>query len=68
MGLIVYLSDFGPTAHPWFPLWWDMLAVAVPSLGIYGWAMRSGLPAEKVQALVRRGAAAERGPVLRAAA
>jgi hypothetical protein len=35
LGAIVYLSDFGPTAHPWFPLWWDMLAVTVFSVGIY---------------------------------
>ena len=35
MGLIVYLSDFGPTAHPWFPLWWDMLAVAAFCLAIF---------------------------------
>src|SRR5919206_1942772 len=29
LGAAVYLSDFGPLKHPWFPLWWDMLAVAV---------------------------------------
>src|SRR5206468_11947556 len=28
-GLIVYLSDFGPLKNPVFPLWWDMLAIAV---------------------------------------
>jgi amino acid transporter len=55
MGLIVYLSDFGPTAHPWFPLWWDMLAVAVFSLGIYFWALRLALPAEKIERLIDRG-------------
>ena len=56
MGLIVYLSDFGPTAHPWFPLWWDMLAVAVFSLGIFVWAMRVALPADEIQDLVDQGA------------
>jgi amino acid transporter len=56
MGLIVYLSDFGPTANPWFPLWWDMLAVAAFSLAIFLWAQRSGLPAEKIEQLVSRGA------------
>jgi amino acid transporter len=55
MGLIVYLSDFGPTADPWFPLWWDMLAVAVFSLGIYFWALRLALPAEKIERLIDRG-------------
>jgi amino acid transporter len=57
MGLIVYLSDFGPTAHPWFPLWWDMLAVAVFCLAIFYWALRVALPTERIQQLVDRGAA-----------
>jgi amino acid transporter len=57
MGLIVYFSDFGPTSNPVFPLWWDMLAVAVFSLAIYFWAMRVALPTEKIQQLVEQGAA-----------
>jgi amino acid transporter len=52
MGLIVYLSDFGPLANPWFPLWWDMLAVAVFSLAIYLWALRVALPRNKIEALM----------------
>ena len=52
MGLIVLLSDFGPMKHPWFPLWWDMLAVAVFSLAIYFWAMRTALSAERIQATI----------------
>jgi amino acid transporter len=52
MGLIVYLSDFGPLQHPWFPLWWDMLAVAVFSLAIYYWAMAVALPAERIQRMI----------------
>jgi hypothetical protein len=59
MGAIVYLSDFGPTAHPWFPLWWDMLALALFSLAIYTWAMRVALPAEKIERMVGDGAAQE---------
>jgi amino acid transporter len=55
MGAIVYLSDFGPTAHPWFPLWWDMLVVAVFSLAIYFWALRTALPADKIRHLVSLG-------------
>jgi amino acid transporter len=62
MGLIVYLSDFGPTAHPWFPLWWDMLVVAAFSLAIYYWALRVALPADKIQRLVDRGAALPDAP------
>ncbi|MFE9452151.1 APC family permease [Streptomyces sp. NPDC006739] len=52
MGLIVYLSDFGPLKHPWFPLWWDMVAVAVFSLVIYYWAMAVALPAEQIQRMI----------------
>jgi amino acid transporter len=52
MGLIVYLSDFGPLSHPWFPLWWDMVVVAVFSLAIYYWAMAVALPAERIQRMI----------------
>jgi amino acid transporter len=58
MGLIVYFSDFGPTAHPWFPLWWDMVAVAVFSALIYTWALRAALPAERIEQLLQSGAPA----------
>jgi amino acid transporter len=49
MGLIVYLSDFGPLKHPVFPLWWDMVAVAGFSIAIYFWAQLVALPAERIQ-------------------
>jgi amino acid transporter len=52
MGLIVYLSDFGPLKNPWFPLWWDMIAVGVFGLGIFAWAQRVALPREAIEALV----------------
>jgi amino acid transporter len=67
MGLIVYLSDFGPLKHPWFPLWWDILAVAVFSLAIYFWALRVALPAEKIQMMIG-GGVREEAPALRQAA
>ena len=63
MGLIVYLSDFGPTAHPWFPLWWDMLTVGVFCLAIFYWAMRVALPTDKIEQLISRGAVSEDLPV-----
>ena len=66
-GAAVYLSDFGPMKHPWFPLWWDMLVVAAFSLGIFFWAMRVALPAEKIERMVR-GAEPEPSPVLERAA
>jgi amino acid transporter len=66
MGLIVYLSDFGPTANPWFPLWWDMLAVTVFSLAIYFWAQRVALPSGKMEELVSRGAVVDVEPAVAA--
>ena len=57
MGLIVYVSDFGPLANPWLPLWWDMLAVALFSLAIFAWALHVALPAQRIRALVEEGAA-----------
>jgi amino acid transporter len=59
MGLIVYVSDFGPMKNPWLPLWWDMLAVTVFSLGIYYWAMRVALPAGKIERLIAEGRSTE---------
>jgi amino acid transporter len=59
MGLIVYLSDFGPLKNPVFPLWWDMLVVAAFSLAIYYWALRVALPAEKIEQMIDDGAVQE---------
>jgi amino acid transporter len=58
MGLIVYLSDFGPLKNPVFPLWWDMLVVAAFSLLVYAWAQRVALPAEEMERMIEDGAAA----------
>jgi len=44
---------------PWFPLWWDMLAVAAFSLAIYFWAQHVALPADKIERLASRGAVVE---------
>jgi amino acid transporter len=52
MGLIVYLSDFGPLKNPVFPLWWDMLAVAAFSLAIFAWAMAVALPAQRIRRMI----------------
>ncbi|MFZ7088521.1 APC family permease [Curtobacterium sp. RRHDQ10] len=48
IGLIVYLSDFGPLAHPVFPLWWDIVVVAVFSLVIYYWAVNVASSREEI--------------------
>jgi amino acid transporter len=52
MGLIVYLSDFGPLKNPLFPLWWDMAVVAIFSLAIFAWAQRVALPTAAIERLV----------------
>ncbi|WP_246354833.1 hypothetical protein [Nocardioides ungokensis] len=50
MGIIVYVSTFGPGG--WLHLWWDMLVVAVFSMIIYFWAMQVGLPAEQIEEMI----------------
>jgi amino acid transporter len=50
MGIIVYLSTFGPQG--WIPLWWDMVVVGAFSLVIYFWAMQVGLPSEDIEAMI----------------
>jgi amino acid transporter len=52
MGAIVYLSDFGPMANPVFPLWWDMVAVAIFSAAVYFWALAVALPTERIQDMI----------------
>jgi amino acid transporter len=62
MGAIVYLSDFGPTTSQffgtlgstpnWFPLWWDIVAVAVFSLVIYYWAIAVALSTERIEEMI----------------
>jgi hypothetical protein len=52
LGVIVYLSDYGPMKSPVIPLWWDMVVTAVFSLVIYYWALHVALPTEKIEAMV----------------
>jgi amino acid transporter len=61
MGVIVYVSDFGPLKHPWLPLWWDMVAVVAFTLAVYFWALHVALPAEKIERMIDDGAAQD-GP------
>ncbi|NVN00337.1 APC family permease [Arthrobacter sp. SDTb3-6] len=59
MGLIVYVSDFGPLAHPWFPLYWDIVATGVFSLIIYYWAVHVALSTEEIKSMVNTVVVAE---------
>jgi amino acid transporter len=52
MGLIVYVSDFGPLDNPWLPLWWDMAVVTALSLLIYYWALAVSLTTQQIERLI----------------
>jgi amino acid transporter len=53
MGLILYLSDFGPKGdNALIPFGWDMVVVAAWSLFIYFWAMRVALPTEMIKEMI----------------
>ena len=52
MGVIVYISDYGPMKSPILPLWWDMVTVAVFSLVIYYWAISVSLSREEILAII----------------
>ncbi len=47
MGVISWQGGFGGQGH--LGLWWDILVIAVFSLGIYYWARATALPTEKIQ-------------------
>jgi amino acid transporter len=52
MGLIVFVSDFGPLDDPWLPLWWDMVVVAAFGLLIYYWALSVSLTTRQIEQLI----------------
>ncbi len=52
LGIIVYVSNFGPLDSPWVGDWSGMLVVAVFSLVIYYWAMQVALPTEEIEEMV----------------
>jgi amino acid transporter len=52
LGLITYLSPYGPLNDPVIPLWWDIATVTVFSVGIYYWALAVALPAATIEHMV----------------
>lgn len=52
LGVIVYLSPYGPLTNPVIPLWWDIAVTAVFSLGIYYWALAVALPTEQIEEMI----------------
>jgi amino acid transporter len=52
LGVIVYLSPYGPLSTPVLPLWWDMVVTALFSLVIYYWALAVALPTETIEEMI----------------
>jgi amino acid transporter len=55
LGVIVYLSPYGPLSAPVIPLWWDMVVTAAFSLVIYYWSLAVSLPTEQIARMVEEG-------------
>jgi amino acid transporter len=53
MGIIVYISSFGPMDNPVLPFLWDMLVTVVFSLVIFYWAIQVCLPRDKIEEMMR---------------
>src|SRR3954467_8263079 len=62
LGLIVYLSPYGPLKNPVLPLWWDMGVTAVFSLAIYYWALAVALPRETIMEMIEEVVIPEEDP------
>jgi amino acid transporter len=54
MGIVSWQGTFGTYSASNLPLWWDILAVGLFSLGIYYWAQAVRLPAEEVREIIGR--------------
>ena len=52
LGVIVYLSPYGPLTTPVIPLWWDIVVTALFSLVIYYWALAVALPTEQIERMI----------------
>jgi len=52
MGVIVYISSFGPMDDPILPFLWDMLVTVVFSFAIFYWAIEVSLSKEKIEQMM----------------
>ena len=53
MGILVYISSFGPLDDPVLPFLWDMLATTVFSFAIFYWALQVCLPREEIEEMMQ---------------
>ena len=52
LGVIVYISSFGPMDDPVLPFGWDMLVTVLFSFAIFYWAIQVCLPKEKIERMM----------------
>jgi hypothetical protein len=52
MGIIIYISSFGPLDNPPLPFLWDMLVTVLFSFAIFYWAMQVCLPQEQIEEMM----------------
>ena len=50
MGVVTYVSAFGPMKDPWLTVWTSIPVVAAVSLVVYYWAKSVALPVERIEA------------------
>ncbi|WP_036571761.1 APC family permease [Nocardioides sp. URHA0032] len=53
LGIIIYISSFGPLDDPPLPFLWDMLVTVLFSFAIFYWAMQVCLPQEEIEEMMR---------------
>ena len=52
MGIIVYVSSFGPLTSPKLTFGWDMVVTVLFSFAIFYWAMQVCLSKEKIERMM----------------
>jgi hypothetical protein len=52
MGVIIYISSFGPMTSPVLTFGWDMLVTVLFSFAIFFWAIQVCLSKEKIEAMM----------------
>ncbi|MBO0847184.1 MAG: APC family permease [Nocardioides sp.] len=53
MGIIIYISSFGPLSTPVLSFGWDMLVTVLFSFAIFYWAIQVCLPREEIEEMMR---------------